>query len=144
MTTPDWTPDQRRAAAADLCERAARMLRSGGAVDEEVSVILDSAAELVENRHEDSETDYRTGLANAEVSSVAADAAVTAILAAQHPPDSLAGRLADYYRKAHNDRATSSTAVFACRCAGEINAIERVAEWIGCLPSSPTPKDHTP
>jgi hypothetical protein len=155
MTTPDWTPDQRRAAAADLCERAAAALRaSGGLIAPDI--VIERASAILSS--DTPNGDYRAGLEWLDVERAAREAAVAAILAGKHPPDSLAGRIEANKGKAEQDLKAEVEARRAicfddeshplhglissrlARFDGEVHALGAVLDWIGC----PTPPTTTP
>jgi hypothetical protein len=126
----DWTPNQRRAAAADLCERAAVALRipldpEDGRlriVDDEIlkmaRIILHAGSDCPPG------IAYGSGLRLCRSDRDAIDAAVAAILAGQHPPDSLAGKLDDATRRGDEDGTYIGD--------GRSEMARAVLEWIGC------------
>ncbi len=130
-----WSEEQLGAAAADLYERAAAMLRKG---DRLAALTVGGCAHHVANGQPECERVYRIGVAwslgrDASESADTCSAAVAAISAGKHPPDSLPGRLTQVYQDAdagHYDRdlvAHQETG----KPLGRMNAIAATLEWIG-------------
>ncbi len=141
----EWTPAQRRAAAADLCERAAAVLRTGRAFARVVMVQARCLEQPLSSPDGDAEADYRSGLEECGVACHDADAAVAAILAGQHPPDSLAARLFSartlYQEAAATHRRNHDRASAVSFQEGRASALLTVLQWIGL---APTPTKETP
>lgn len=126
-----WTPEQRAMAAADLCERAAKMFRAdpmtrhGETIARWASYLGCDGPELT--GHE-----YRHAMKLAGVNTEDIDAAVAAILAGQHPPSSLPGKVVEHIADAA--RVASIVPTQASRADGQRLALCAVLGWIGAKP----------
>ena len=132
MSSSEWTEEQRRAAAADLCERAAAALRRGDPVG--VDHALVEATELVLEPGQGRQA-YRFGLRalrRAALESVAVeDAAIAAVEAGKHPPDSLPGKLEAHRASALEEYA--DLGIEACCGDDKATVYEVVMGWVGVV-----------
>ncbi len=132
MSRLEWNKEQIAAAASDLCERAARMLRADP-LTRHGRTIARSACWLGGGGSDRAPIEYAYCLGLAGVNSAERDAAVAAISEGRHPPDSLPGRLAEAYQDAdegHNDHDLDDHRVRGVP-VGRLNALAAALEWIG-------------
>jgi hypothetical protein len=125
--------EHRAAMAADLCERAAKMLRDG-ASDLDCKAVLSCATSAMQ--YDTPAKDYAFGLGWAGVSLDAdRDAAVSAILAGRHPATSLPGQVEQMRRDVIAElrrRVKGGGGPGADQAQGHVEGIDAVLTLLGC------------
>jgi len=129
----EFDDKQARFAAADLCERAAKLLREEDEEgDTDVAEIIGNAHEMVSYAPTFVRDNYECGLANANVSKPDRDAAVVAISEGRHPPDSLPGRVVEAIKPAFAVYNAAPSAGSG-EARGKLEALNNALRWIGVM-----------